>query len=202
MYREMATGRVEDVLVMPFGTDVSQSVDHLTVLVGEGVRGDRHGGTRLSDVRDKVLKAIGVGKEVPTANVREFTAVAAEELQEVGATMGAPGPLPYGLLGENLVISGVPSFSRLPPGTLLSFSKPGTDPPAHRKAVLAVWEENNPCAIPHDNITAHFRRLGHADFHPARSFQRAAYGCRGINGFVFCSGKIKPGDTVTVWGRR
>lgn len=189
-------GVVEATLVTPFGSgSVSQEVDELVALVGEGLRGDRHGGTRLSDVRETVLKEIGVGKEVPIANVRQFTAVSQADLLVIAGSMNTPAPVPHGMLGENLVISGIPNLTQLDPGTQLTFGSKGVD----RKAVLAVWGENLPCGGPHKNIVEHFTTDGQEPFKPMKPFQTAAIRRRGVVGFVYCSGKIKPGDIVRAW---
>lgn len=189
-------GVVKATLVAPFGGgSTSQEVDELEVLVGEGVRGDRHGGTRLSDVRETLLKEIGVGKEVPIANVRQFSAISSTDLMTIGGGMDTPEPIPYGMLGENLVISGIPDLTLLPSGTLLSFRANSTN----RKAVLAVWGENSPCNEPGKNIVEHFTADGQEPFKPAKLFPPAAIGLRGVVGFVYCSGKIKPGDIVSAW---
>lgn len=190
-----ATGKVESTLVTPFGSAcASQPVDRLRVFVGEGVQGDRHAGTRLSDARETVLQHIGVGREVPVANVRQYSAISVEDLIVIGSTMGTPSPIPHGALGENLVVSGIPDFSQLPPGTILTFAKGDVN----RKAALAVWAANPPCGIPHRGILETF---GGEDtgFTPKKAFGSAAQGIRGVVGFVYCSGQIKPGDTITAW---
>lgn len=165
----------------------------IQVLVGEGVRGDGHTGPwRLSDTREHLLTHIGVGKEVPIAGVRQWSAISVEDLRAVEALMQTPAQIPTGLLGENLVVSGIAGFSDLPPGCLLTFAKSaGT----WRKAVLAVWAQNVPCHIPAGNIA---KRFG-SSFAPAKPFPIAARGLRGIVGFVYCSGKIAKGDIVEVW---
>lgn len=189
-------GRVEAVLVTLSGS-CSQRQDQIEVLVDQGVKGDRHAGTKLSDVREEVLREIGVGKEVPMANVRQFSAISSEDLLRIGERMKTPTDIPFGLCGENLVISGFSWLSQLPCGTLLTFAKEEAGQIINRKAVLAVWGENNPCRIPNDSIVAHFS--GSEPFTPAKPFASAARGKRGIVGFVYCSGKIKPGDIVSAW---
>lgn len=190
-----ATGKVESTLVTPFGSAcASRPVDRLRVIAGEGIQGDRHAGTRLSDARETVLQKIGVGKEVPIANVRQFSAISIEELEAIAKAMGTPGPIPNGTLGENLIVSGIPEFSLLPAGTLLTFAKEGVN----RKATLAVWGANPPCGIPHKSILRAFSAES-AAFEPKKAFGSAARGIRGVVGFVYCSGQIKPGDTITAW---
>lgn len=201
--QQVGQGQVAAVLITPtsgIGTNAtcSQPRDEIEVLVGEGIRGDRHGGTRLSDVRESVLLAADIGREVPIANVRQFSAIAAEDLTAIAAAMQTPQPIPPGLLGENLVIDYLPNLSRLAAGTLLTFSGIRGTKVTRRKAVLAVWGPNHPCYVPEENIERYFTARG-MDFTPAVAFGRAARARRGVVGFVYCSGKIKSGDMVQVW---
>lgn len=181
------TGTVDGLFLKPVLHADSVPVPELTVVVGEGIKGDSHGGTRLSDSREDVLKAIGVGKEVPVANVRQFSAISAEELRAVSEVMYPAGhDISPDLLEPNLLLSGIEGLSQLPPGTLLTF--------AGRKAVLAVWAENHPCKYPHEKIMQ-----AYPDVPAAVGFASSARGRRGIVGFVYCSGKIRVGDEVYVW---
>lgn len=170
-------GVVEAVLITPFGESCSQAVNAIQIIAGYGIKGDRHAGTRLSDSREHVLAAMGVGKEVPIANVREFTAIAMDDRVTVDARMGVSVPSPPGLWGENLCISGIEDLTHLPCGTLLSFSPPGITR-RWRKAVLAVWAENDACHVPGENIRAYNRAHGSPDFEPTKPFGIAARGIR------------------------
>lgn len=181
------TGVVDGLFLRPFLHADSVPVPELTILVDEGIRGDSHSGTRLSDSREDVLKAIGVGKEMPVANVRQFSAISAEELRGVSEAMYPTGhDISPDLLEPNLLLSGIDDFSRLPPGSLLTFGG--------RKAVLAVWAQNYPCKYPHDKIMQ-----AYPDSPVVAGFASAARDRRGIVGFVYCSGKVKVGDEVSVW---
>jgi hypothetical protein len=182
-------GRVEAILVAGTrGDHVSVRVDKAQFIRGHGVRGDGHAGVRLADVRERELLSFGFPKGIEIANHREFSAVSAEELAEIARAMRIP-EVPFGCLGENLVLSGIPRLTSLPPGTLLLFRK---DPSRIRTAALAVWRENAPCRAPGEAIQARFPdEDGLASFFP-----KAAAGKRGVVGSVYCSGTIHEGDEV------
>jgi len=185
-------GRVEAVLIgMTHGSIATTRVQKIQVVRGHGVKGDGHAGARLCDAREKELLAFGFAKGIEIANHREFSAVSVEELEAISAALHAFGPVsvPYGALGENLGLAGIPKLTELPPRTLLFFRKPGGQP---RSAVLAVWGENTPCIAPGEEL----QRL-----HPhapglASAFPKAAAGRRGIVGSVYASGVIHEGDEV------
>jgi len=184
-------GRVEAVLVAHlFGVSTSSPVRKIQLLRGHGVKGDGHAGVRLADVRERELLSFGVPKGVEIANMREFSAISVEEMAEVAAAMGVPDIAP-GCLGENLVLSGVPRLTRLPAGTMLFFQK---NDQTKRTAVLVVWGENTPCAIPGEAI-----QVLHPDIPGlAGRFPKAALGKRGVVGSVYCSGIVHEGDSVIV----
>lgn len=183
-------GRVEAALIASTSGDhVSVPAKKIQVIRGHGVRGDGHAGVRLADVRERELLAFGFPKGIEIANHREFSAVSAEELGEIAEAMGVPS-VPYGCLGENLVLSGIPRLTALPVGTLLLFRKPGGQP---RTAALAVWRENMPCLAPGEAIWA---RHPHVPRTAAALFPKAASGRRGVVGSVYCSGVIHAGDEV------
>lgn len=183
------TGRVESTRVaVTLGSIATTAVDEIKVHVGSGIKNDSHADERLLDVREKELLSHGLLKGMPIANVRQFSAVSVEELLKIQSDMGL-SELPYGLLGENLVVSGIPNFSKLPPGTLLLFSGKNQ---VNRTAVLAVWGENEPCVVAANSIQDHFPELPRIGL----KFPKAAVGRRGIVGFVYSSGVIKTCDMV------
>ncbi|MBM3261596.1 MOSC domain-containing protein [Candidatus Kaiserbacteria bacterium] len=193
-------GRVEAVLVTaPIGPITSEtygigslqtmSVPKIQAVRGYGIRGDRHVGARLADVREKELRSFGLPKGIEIANHREFSAVSIEELADIAQAMQLPQSIPHGCLGENLVLSGVPQLTALPTGTMLFFRKSERE---IRTAVLVVWAENVPCQGPGEAIQASFPDIPRL----ARAFPVAAIGRRGIVGSVYVSGHIHTGDTV------
>lgn len=189
------TGKVEAVLLNSSGSGVSVAVSELRCFVGEGLEGDSHSGRRMVDAREDVARHIGLPKGVEIANLRQFSAVSVAELQQIGKQMGSSSDLAFGLLGENLVLSGIDGFSKLPAGTQLTFAKATTNQP--RSTILYISAENNPCALPGRNITewstAKRIRL------KGDPFVQAAKGRRGVVGLVKAGGKIEAGDTVAVW---
>jgi hypothetical protein len=195
-------GRVEAVLVTsPTGQITSETygsgslettqVEKIRVIIGEGVRGDRHAGLRrFADVREKELRSFGFWKGTEIANQRQYSAVSLDDVQDIGVALGLPDPIPYGCLGENLVLSGIPNLSALPSGTMLFFRK-GDVP---RTAVLTVWRENTPCPGPGEVLQTHFPEV----LDLAKRFSKEAVGRRGVVGSVYVSGEIAEGDSVLV----
>jgi len=185
-------GRVEAVLVAAnFDSSVSVPVQKIQLIREHGVGGDNHAGTRLADVRERELLSFGLPKGIEVANHRAFSAISAEELAEITEAMGLQESIPYGCLGENLVLSGIPEFSRLPTGTMLFFQKREKKP---RTAVLMVWGENAPCKKPGEMIQEEFPDVEGL----VRLFRRAAIGKRGVVGSIYVSGNVHAGDTVIV----
>jgi len=186
------TGRVEAVLAaMTPASIVSTVMKKIALVRGHGIKGDGHAGTRLADVREKALLTFGLPKGMEIANHREFSAVSVEELSEIGVVMGLPSPVPFGCLGENLVLRGIPRLTELPSGTLLFFRK---NERQIRTAVLAVWGENMPCQHPGEAIQERFPGIPGL----AGLFPKSAIGKRGVVGSVYCSGTVHEGDEVIV----
>ncbi len=182
------TGRVDAVCVCENGVRSERRTKIL--LFDDGVRGDRHAGRqRQINVRDKTLLAFGIPKDTPCAATRQVTAVSTEELASIARTLGIDGMIKLGSLGENLVITGIPRFTELPPGTFLCFKAPdGTV----RAAVLAVWGENTPCVVVGTKVQEDFPNCPNI----TGRFVKAADRKRGLALFVMCGGAIKEGDTV------
>lgn len=184
------SGRVEAVLVTRTGKKTSQEVGKIQVFANKGVAGDSHyGSTRLSDVRERALKSVGLPKGLEIANARQFSGISKEDLITISEEMGLHY-IPYGLLSENIVLSGIENFTQLPIGTMLLFRKSLTEV---RSAVLCVSGENLPCEVPAQNIRNHFRGK-----EPLVGFQKAAYKKRGVVGTVHSSGFIATNDKVAV----
>ncbi len=174
-----------------FGSLATMSVPKIQLIRGHGVRGDRHAGARLADVREKEFLSFGLSKGTEIANYREFSAVSSEELAEITSGMNLPRPIPYGCCGENLVISGIPRLSELPTGTMLFFRK---NEKQIRTAVLVVWSENKPCRGPGEVIQTKFPEIPEL----TTLFCTCAIGKRGVVGTIYSSGNIHAGDTVIV----
>jgi len=152
-------------------------VDRL-VLTFDGIVGDVHGGSvRPSDVRVRKQYEDGT----PIRNVRQLTIVSDEDLAAIATGLGIDHVLPA-WLGANLSVSGIPSFTLIPPSTRLIFSS---------GASLVVDAENEPCIYPGKEI---------AKSAPieAKRFAAIATNLRGITAWVEREGDIAVGDSVAV----
>lgn len=177
-------GEVTALFAHPHHAQKPVQVEKLYFEVGLGIQGDRHSGTRFCDVRELLLKKLGIAKGTPIANTRHFSAICEAELFDVSREMIGDTRIEAIHLEPNLLIGGIKDISQLPVGTLLSFG-------ADRTAVLAVWAENQPCPVPHQNIIDAYDGIH-------KPFATAARHRRGIVGFVYCGGKIKVGDPVFI----
>lgn len=148
-------------------------------LLFAGMEDDCHGGiTRKSDSR--MVKQYKRNTEV--RNSRQLSILSAEELAEVAKVMGIPAVKPE-WVGANMVLSGIPDLTLLPPSTRLQFPS---------GAMIVVDAENHPCRYPADIIAKH---------HPEqkKGFVAAAMHKRGVVGWVEAQGEINTGDKVVIW---
>lgn len=146
----------------------------------EGFAGEDHGGlTRPSCSR--VLN-LHPQRGTPIRNTRQVSILSEEELSQIAAALELDALAPA-LLGASMVVSGVPDFSHIPPGTRLQ---------APSGATIAVDLENGPCNWPGREIEAD--HPGHG-----RAFRRAAAGRRGVTGWVERPGPIALGDRLAVF---
>lgn len=173
----------------------SEIADSIEITVGKGVKNDRHyteDGLRTSGIRE--LEAFGIARKSDIFNWREISIVSEEERKQIQKLLGLPH-MPYGALGENLVIQGIRHLTQLPPRSLLHFwDKEGEE---KRSAIICVWGENKPCHIPGQMLQYHFPEKKDL---PA-AFQRLGerrLGLRGLVGFTFQNGSITSGDIVRV----
>ena len=112
-------------------------------------------------------------------NTRQFSVLSAEELADIAQRMGLDVLSPS-LVGASMVVSGIPDFSHIPPGSRLQ----GTS-----GATLVVNLYNRPCTIPAKAIEA-----AHAGF--GAKFKPAATQRRGIVGWVEREGMFRLGDNI------
>lgn len=141
-----------------------------------GPEGEAHGGlTRPSCSR--VVAQYPKGTTI--RNTRQFSVLAAEDLEAVAARMGIAA-LDPALLGATMVVEGIPDFSHLPPGSRLQ---------AEGGATLVVDIENRPCHLPAKPIEARNPGFG------AR-FKAAAAGRRGITAWVEREGTFRLGEAI------
>ena len=173
------TGRVTGLLVSPDRRAGLQkaAVDRLG-LVFDGIVGDCHS-SRIYKSDSRVLQQYKRG--VPIANTRQVSIVSQEELAEVGEIMQS-GPLKPEWLGANLVTSGIPELTLLPPSTRMMFSSGAT---------LIVDGENAPCRQVGDVIEQHLPGKGW-------QFPKAAQHKRGLVAWVEKEGSIAVGDEIVL----
>ncbi|MBV0911265.1 MOSC domain-containing protein [Anianabacter salinae] len=142
----------------------------------DGVRGEEHAGlTRPSCSR--VLSQYPRNTEI--RNVRQFSILSAEELDEVAAKMGLEAIRPE-WVGASMVIRGLPDFTHLPPSSRLQFSSGAT---------LTVDMENRPCHLPAKEIDKDAEGFG-------GKFKAAAKDRRGVTAWVEREGSLTVGDAV------
>ncbi len=174
------TGIVDQLLTNPdrmTGLE-KQQCDKLMLRFG-GIEGDCHAGlTRKSDSR--MLKQFKRGTEVK--NARQVSILSKEELTEIAARMAIPEVKPE-WVGANLVTSGIPNLTLLPPSTRLQFPSGAT---------LVVDLENLPCRYPADVIDKHYPE-------PKMGFVKAAQVKRGVVGWVEAEGEVRVGDHIVIW---
>lgn len=141
-----------------------------------GVEGEIHyGETAPSCVRMTAQYPEGT----PVRNTRQFSVLSAEELATIAAEMGMESLSPS-LVGATMVVSGIPDFSFIPPGSRLQ---------AASGATLVVNLNNRPCTVPSRAIEA-----AHPGF--GKKFKPAAVGRRGIVGWVEREGALRLGDEI------
>jgi hypothetical protein len=184
----VATGRVEGVLVSPYGRRTSTVRPWIRVQVLHGVSGDRHVGP-LADVdnRDDLVRhLLGEPKrseEVDKLNLRHLTLVCTADSRRIANAMGlSDGLVPAGLQGENILASVDPALVPVG-GSVMFMSESGI----FRRLVLYVTAVNNPCGIPHSNIKAHYG----PDFTPSAMYADVA--CDGHRGFTLIAKVAKKG---------
>jgi hypothetical protein len=145
----------------------------------DGIEGDCHSGpTRPSDSR--TIRQYP--RNTPIRNVRQLTLLSVEELAEIARLMEIPEVKPE-WVGANVVISGIPDLTFLPPSSRLQFPSGAT---------IVVDMENEPCRYPAEIIEKH---------NPAQKvgFVRAAKHKRGVTAWVEREGEVRLADEITLW---
>ena len=171
------TGRVEMLLVNPDRHSGLEKGEVAEInLLFAGIAGDCHGGlTRKSDSR--MLKQFPRGTEVK--NARQLSILAAEELAEIARNMGIAAVKPE-WVGANLVTSGIPDLTLLPPSSRLQFPSGAT---------IVIDIENLPCRYPAAVIETY-----HPE--PVLGFIKAAQHRRGLVGWIESEGVVRTGDPL------
>lgn len=160
------------------GDDLSTcSVNQIDVNYS-GFLGDSHSGlTRPSCVR--VKSQYPKGTEI--RNTRQISALCTQELNLIARTMKIDSINPA-WVGANLVLEGIPDFSKLPPSSRL-IAPNGTS--------LVVDMENAPCRFPGEIIEQHAPGFG-------ALFPKAAVNKRGVTLWVERIGSLSIGDELTL----
>ncbi len=188
-YAPIATGTVASLSIN--GEPVEEA--YFTM---QGPRGDKHAGfyRQLSGHDIDYVRTSNLKRGDPIFNWRTWTGLSVEEIREIERKLGHV--IPQGCLLENIVVEGIPNFSKLPPTSRLVFPEfPAAHPDdSDRQAVLAVWEENTPCKVVGKRLEDH-----HGVDGLMTRFREAAEGLRGVMGLVLSPGKVKVGDFVLVY---
>lgn len=145
----------------------------------DGIDGDCHSGlTRKADVR--TIKQYP--RDTPIRNVRQLTLLSVEELADIARAMEIPAVKPE-WIGANVVTSGIPDLTLLPPSARMQFPSGAT---------IVVDMENEPCRYPAEIIEKHNpdQKMG---------FVKAAKNKRGITAWVEREGDVALGDPITIW---
>ena len=174
------TGKVELLLAHESRDDgfEKQKRESLSLKLS-GPEGDCHTGlTRLSDSRTLLIYK----RNTVIRNVRQLTIISVEEMAEVARAMNLPS-IDASWLGANMVTSGIPDLTLLPPSTRLQFPSGAT---------VVVDMENAPCRQVADVISK---------THPEQGpqFVRAATNKRGVTVWVECEGDIKIDDEIKIF---
>lgn len=172
-------GRVDAVLINSDRdqTLASRRVDKVRATFA-GFEGDAHGGLTRSAC-SRVTLQYKRGSEI--RNTRQVSILSAEELALVAQRMEI-GHLEPEWVGANLLISGIPELSFLPPSSRLIFSG---------GASLVVDMENGPCKYPGQVIDEFFPGFG-------KQFPKAALHHRGVTAWVEYEGLISVDDEVAL----
>jgi MOSC domain-containing protein YiiM len=174
------SGRVEALLKnTDRATGLEKSrVDGLTLRF-EGIDGDCHSGlTRKADVR--TLRQYP--RDTPIRNVRQLTLLSVEELADIAGVMAIKEVKPE-WVGANVVTSGIPDLTLLPPSSRMQFPS---------GASIVVDLETEPCRYPAEIIEKHNpdQKLG---------FVKAAKNKRGVTAWVEREGDVALGDEIVIW---
>lgn len=170
---------VRGVYWAPHGTFVSEPLDVLS-LTYEGIVGDRHSGL----YRESGPREPWYPRGTPMRNERQLSILSAEENAEVAATLAIPELKPE-WIGGNLLLSGVPDLSQLPPRTLLMFPSGAT---------VRIDGDNGPCKKSGASIASNIPGRPDLEF----GFVKAAKYKRGLLGWVEREGDVRIGDAVKI----
>ncbi len=121
-------------------------------------------------------------------NERQWSGITIEELDRITRELDLSEPLSAGVLGVNVCVSGIESFSQLPAGSRLVFPS---------GAVLVIEEYNPPCMGMSRHISQLYATRSGKPLEKG-AFSKAARGLRGVVGVVDVAGIIEVGDDIVV----
>ncbi len=184
--KPIATGVVEALSIN--GTEVSQMVFRFDIPFE-----DTHSSLsrKLNGHDGEYLATSKLKKGTPVFNWRRWTGLSSEEILSIEQAIGYK--IPVGCLLENIRISGIPNFSKLPPTTRLVFPAKVRERVV-RQVILAIWEENGPC----HTVGKRLAKIYHNNDLEV-NFVREAKDRRGVMGIVLSNGIIHTGDEVLVY---
>lgn len=152
------------------------------VLDLQGIPGTRHYGfTRKAGPREPWYK-----RAMEMRSGRQITVISREELAAIAAAMQVDAIAPE-WIGANIVTSGIPHLTLLPPGTRIAFAE----------ATIVVEAPNAPCKIAGTAIARHLTP-GAAPGGLDLAFPAKAKGLRGVVATVERAGTIRAGEAITV----
>ncbi len=175
-------GRVEGVFSALGEGFETKAVDALT-LTYEGIPGDRHSGlVRVSNSREPWYE-----KGTQMRNEQQLSMLSQEELSAIASDLKIDD-LRAQWIGGNILFSGIPSFSQLPPRTILMFEG---------GVSVRVDGDRGPCKIAGRALADQFEEREDLVF----AFPKIAKYRRGLVGWVEVPGVIEPGEVVTarIW---
>jgi MOSC domain-containing protein YiiM len=122
------------------------------------------------DWRSGPMRTRSNGEVVP--NTRHISLVAKEVFDDLNRELGTD--IPHGGFGENILVEGMGDLGTITEGNVLRFSS-GVE--------LEVTGQNDPCK----NLMVYHNQI-----------PKLSYGRRGVLAIVRTTGRVKPGDTVSV----
>lgn len=169
---------LETILIADGADFVSRPIIAATLSFA-GLAGDIHAGP----TRPACSRMPWHPRGTPVANTRQLSLLSVEECAEIAELLGVAAFDP-GLIGANLVVSGVEAFSAVAPATRLQFPSGAT---------VFITEENGPCRQAGRKLAEAFDRPD-LEF----DFVRAAKHRRGLLGLVEREGPVAPGDSFKI----
>lgn len=163
---------------------VTLPVDGLDLTL-DGISGERHAGrARAANAREPWMP-----RGAPLRNDRQISAVSIEDLEKIAEGLGLAGIDPRDL-GANLLVAGLPDFSRIPAGSHLAFGGAWAgEGRFDGHAVLKVEAYNTPC-----RKTGRQLAISHGRPELEFAFVKAARSLRGLVLSVSLPGRIAVND--------